>query len=229
MRATNLVATIVSLMGALCLHSASLGEDGAAVAGSQRVEIQLMQLESTPDVFAQAGLSTESTADEMWKFAAKGVPANGRSMTTQVQLVALDGGSSMIQVGQTVPVAVGRTMSAARGFGGAGGRGGAAPLAATQFNMQNIGTLVRAEPRVDGDQIIVKLSFEQSRLAATPTADEAADPTEDFAPQRTLSQTVETTVRVDNGGIALVSGLEQVATDEQVRSVLLVSAKIMDK
>jgi hypothetical protein len=125
-----------------------------------------------------------------------------------VRLSALDGHESMVQFGKSAAV----TMGVAN-FGGApnfpgGGRGNA-----RQVQYRQVGTLVRLTAQSQAEKVLLKLSYEVSRLEAP-----APDSAEDDAPDVNVIQ-FNTTLLVEPGKPTLVGGTSAEPTDFLVVSV----------
>lgn len=152
---------------------------------------------------------------------------------TRVRLTTLENVSGMVQFGERVGVATGRTFTAGpRGGGGADGPGGpggarAEPFGATSYTYQNMGTLVTATPRVEDDgSIVLELMVEQSRLADQPPMPEGERPS--FSPGRTVVITSKTTLRVPPGK-SVVTGGKRSAGKDAGQTWIVVSAKEMER
>lgn len=152
---------------------------------------------------------------------------------TRVRLTTLENVSGMVQFGERVGIATGRTFTAGP-RGGGGAEGGAGPGGAraepfggaTSFTYQNMGTLVTATPRVEDDgSIIMELMVEQNRIADQPPMPDGERPS--FTPAKTVIITSKTTLRVPPGK-SVVTGGKRTAGKEAGQTWIVVSAKVMD-
>ena len=131
----------------------------------------------------------------------------------RIRLTTLENQKVLVQAGRATPIASGRSL---------GGRGGPAQMS---YQHQNLGTLISATARVDGDAIVVELEVEKSQLerhAGKPQADD------EFVPLGTETFTSQVTVRIGNGKTVLASGLEKRADAESSGQFVLASARLLD-
>jgi type II secretory pathway component GspD/PulD (secretin) len=135
-----------------------------------------------------------------------------------VHLATLENQPASVQLGQRVPMPIGRTM---RGGSREGG-----PSFATTYNTENLGTMVRAIGRLHEGAIIVELTVE-----TTQRAPEAAKPDSDAAAEVTYpkiaSLNTKTTLRLEPGKQLLVEGVQAISPEESLRQVLLVTGNII--
>jgi len=131
----------------------------------------------------------------------------------RIRLTTLENQKVLVQAGRATPVASGRSL---------GGRGGPAQMS---YHHQDLGTLISATARVDGDAIVVELEVEKSQLerhAGKPQADD------EFVPLGTETLTSQVTVRIGSGKTVLASGLEKRADAESSGQLVLASARLLD-
>ena len=131
----------------------------------------------------------------------------------RIRLTTLENQKVLVQAGRATLIASGRSL---------GGRGGPAQMS---YQHQNLGTLISATARVDGDAIVVELEVEKSQLerhAGKPQADD------EFVPLGTETFTSQVTVRIGNGKTVLASGLEKRADAELSGQFVLASARLLD-
>jgi type II secretory pathway component GspD/PulD (secretin) len=131
----------------------------------------------------------------------------------RIRLTTLENQKALVQAGRATPVASGRSL---------GGRGGPAQMS---YQHQNLGTLISATARVDGDAIVVELQVEKTQLerhAGKPQADD------EFVPLGTETLTSQVTVRIGSGKTVLASGLEKRTDAEPSGQLVLASARLLD-
>jgi len=131
----------------------------------------------------------------------------------RIRLTTLENQKVLVQAGRATPVASGRSL---------GGRGGPAQMS---YHHQDVGTLISATARVDGDAIVVELQVEKSQLerhAGKPQADD------ELVPLGTETLTSQVTVRIGSGKTVLASGLEKRADAESSGQLVLASARLLD-
>jgi type II secretory pathway component GspD/PulD (secretin) len=108
----------------------------------------------------------------------------------------MDHREARIQVGERTPIRVIDAGSAAQGGGGgAGGGAGNAPTATVEI--EETGIILRVTPHVTGNQVLLELHAENSRVALAP-----ADIGFTFS-----TQEAQTQVLVDDGATAVIGGL----------------------
>ena len=122
----------------------------------------------------------------------------------------------MVQLGETVPVVVGQTR-----FPSGGRSTGDRPPIATQTNYQQerTGTLLQCVGRREGEDLLVDLEFEQTRLAA-PNQDESGV---NVAPKGTTS--LQTTLRLKSGETAVVGNYKTSDDKEHRAMIILLTAE----
>lgn len=191
-------------------------EDDASPARVVSVEVVIAEY-TTPgkaDPVAGLGASDKSAADRLKQLAAQGQ----LGVVTQVRLSSLERQVASLQVGETTPVATGRTIR------GGGPPGGGFP-ATVNYSMVNVGTLVRVTPHVDErGAIVLALEIDRSRLAAKAKAEGAVDP----EPARTVSITAKSTLLVPPGQTVLLSGAREFANDTTTDLLILVSGQVSE-
>lgn len=213
-------------MLALCWGHVNGVADEKSSARTASIEVVIAEY-TTPgkaDPVAGLGASDKSAAERLKQLATQGQ----LGVVTQVQLSSLSEQEASLQVGETVPVATGRTFGGGRGGGaggaGGGGAGGGFPVV-TNYTMVNVGTLIRVTPEIETDgSVLVDLAVERSRLATKPKPEGAAE----GEPTRTVSVTAKSTVRAPPGQTVLVSGARTFGNGETTELLIIVSAKAAD-
>lgn len=169
-------------------------------------EVSVIHVRSTEPVPAEQRSSTGSALQELigvWRQSGK-----IERMTT-MRVSALEQQKALVQIGESVPVVVGRM--AAPG-GRAAGPGGFGPTS-TSYQMEQHGTMLECMGHVAaGDVIEVQISVEQTRpgrpaasTAAKPAGGsaDAAPPADAPNPGRTTSQ-AKTTVSAKSGEVKVI-------------------------
>jgi hypothetical protein len=132
----------------------------------------------------------------------------------RIRLTTLEDQTTVVQAGKNTPVASGRSF---------GGRGG--PPVQNSYQYQNLGTMISATARVDGDAVVVELEVEKSQLegpAGKPQADD------EFVPLGTETLTSRATLRIGNGQTVLAGGLESRSEGKSSGQLVLLSARLLD-
>ena len=133
----------------------------------------------------------------------------------RVRLAALENQVARVQFGEMVPRVTGRTVR--------GGGFGAIP----SYTDVNVGTLVQATSRVDGDgSVIANLTLERSGLAAAPRAAAAGEPGAEQPPAGIGQLTLQTTVRIKSGEAVIVGGREATSGLETSETWVVVTAQV---
>jgi Bacterial type II/III secretion system short domain len=161
--------------------------------------------------------STASSAAELVKLNKEGK----LDRVMRVQLSSAAGSPATAQLGEQVPVATSRTP---RGFGGRGADpdGGFA----YSYTMENVGTLVRANSRVEENgNVLVDLHVERSQLTKH---DEAGDEPRDGAigRQKTVRVTSESTLRLKPREPAIAEAWQSTAGQDTAGIFVVVTASV---
>jgi Flp pilus assembly secretin CpaC len=170
---------------------------------------------------AALGTSTEDpTPEKLMELEKQGKLAG----LARMKLASIENLEASVQLGEMVGVPTGRTFARGGGFGGAGAAGGAAgDGGTTSYQMRNIGTLLRVNPRVEQDgSILVELNVERSKLAEAPMPEGGG-----FTPGRTVQIQARTTLRVPPGK-SVVTGGHSTAGKDGTQTWIIVSAKVLD-
>jgi hypothetical protein len=130
----------------------------------------------------------------------------------RVRLTTLEGHKTLVQAGRNAPIATAQSL---------GGRGG--PVQRS-YQYQELGTLISATARADGDAVVVELEVEKSQLeqrAGKPR------PEDEFVPLGTETLTLQVTARIGSGRTVLAGGLEERADAESSAQLVLASARLL--
>lgn len=139
---------------------------------------------------------------------------------TQVRLLTHEGVQSSAQFGEQPALVTSRTLVS----GGGEQRGfGVAPRTGAYIR-QSVGTLVSATTRVDGEQIILELTLEQSRMVANPKAD--AEAQQAGANYKPITRSYKTTITLGDGQTALVGSMQSAVNQSRRQEVALISAHL---
>ena len=163
--------------------------------------------------------------DELaWEFSGPSdeVAARVRQLESEGQIVVIDrvrlttveNQKAMFQEGMAAPVPSGRVL--ARGPGGE---------PQMSYQQQNVGTLITATPKVDGDAIVVQLEVEKSQLERR--ADQP-QPEERPLPPATETLSSQVTLRIGSGNTVLASSLENTAGEASSARFVLASARLLE-
>jgi type II secretory pathway component GspD/PulD (secretin) len=151
----------------------------------------------------------EVAVSEVLKLQADGDAA----VLKRIQLTSLEGKSTTVQVGETQAMVAGQSF-------GPGGR------QQRSYQMENVGTIVEAAPRIGQDgRILVDLSFEMSRLAAAKPDDENP---EEIAPPARVTATLKSSFALPNERTVTVTDFTSSAAPESARMIMLMSARVVD-
>lgn len=131
----------------------------------------------------------------------------------RIRLTTLENQTTLVQAGRATPVASGRSSS---------GRDAPAQMS---YHHEDLGTLISATARVDGDAVVVELEVEKSELERNPGKPQADD---EFVPLGTETFTARVTVRIGSGKTVLASGLETRAGTDSSGQLVLASALLLD-
>ncbi|MEZ5942085.1 MAG: hypothetical protein R3C18_11890 [Planctomycetaceae bacterium] len=126
----------------------------------------------------------------------------------------------LVQVGETVPVAVGQMRVPGRG-GSPGGGPGERPVMATQTNykFEETGTVLECVGHRHGNELFIELEFEQSRLG-TPVENEDLP---GASPKGTTS--LRSTIQLKNGATAVVGSYQTSDGKSNRAMVILLTAE----
>jgi type II secretory pathway component GspD/PulD (secretin) len=141
------------------------------------------------------------------------------NVISRVFLSSLEQLPCSVQIGETRPMATGRSASFASG------RGGGSERVAGQmsYQMTNVGTMVQMTPRVEDDgAVIAELNLSSSRLAPAGKQEEERE----IVPQRTTTMSTQTTVRIPKDQAIIVSGLQSMGDDDSRETLVVVSAHV---
>lgn len=141
------------------------------------------------------------------------------AVVSRVRLASLEHVPCSVQIGESRPVAAGRT---ATRFGG--GREGGGPAAVT-YQMTNIGMLVQITARVEKDgAVVAELQLSASRLVPAAKTDKSE--AVDLPPDRTTTLSTQTTVRIPKDRGTIVSASQSTAADETRETLIVVAAHV---
>ncbi len=193
-------------------------EVAAPAAPGRAVQIELLMVELSADAKeAKAAIDLGGTADEI-RSRIDDLTSKGQvEVLTHIRLSTLEQNPGMFQVGETVPVVTGRQFS-----GGGGDRG--RPFSTASVTYENVGTILTVTPRIDGDDVLVQLAAETSRIVRNPMPEgQAEGDTNVLPPSRSMS-TVQSTVRVPRGKYVVAGGGTFTGENGRKELVLLVTA-----
>ena len=210
-------ARFVSL--GLCLACCAARAWASDVPPMLAVEVTLAEFSGPANSdWQKNGPADESSVERLQRLEKLGLV----SVVARVRMTTLDGGKATLQLGETTPIATGRTQ-----FGGRSPQGGFPP-GATSFSMQNLGSMISVSPTRETDgAILVSLQVERTRLLPNPArADENAN--SEFVPARTRQVSSSSQVRVRDGKSVLVAGAVAHGNEESSELLVLVSAQVVD-
>jgi len=132
-----------------------------------------------------------------------------------------------VQLGERVPVVSGRALAGGRGgslLRGEGQEQPAGPRFAISYTIEDIGTIISVNPRVEvGGSVVLNLRIEKSRLsepdAAAANADDARRP-------KTVSFRGQSTVRIPAGEPVFVEGFQSGSAGESNGQYVVVTASV---
>lgn len=196
---------VMRFCGLMCIVAASfvIGStawgDEPAAGGSVSLELAIVDLKG-----ADLG-DAEPTAAKVLELARAGKAES----SSVLKLAVLENLPATVQFAETVPVVSGRTE-----FGGRG---------ANSLTMQHVGTMVGVTATIEkGDQILVELRAERSRLVPV-SAD--ADPSLPGS-TKTVQATVSTTTRHTSGQPAIVGSRTTGGGEGQMHTFFVLTARI---
>ncbi len=139
----------------------------------------------------------------------------------RVRLSSVEQNRAMVQFGERVPVATGRSVG---GFGRGGAAADGRPVSIS-YSLENIGTLISATTRVeDSGTVVADLQVERSQMAAI--ARPAEDVPDAVGRQKTVSLTSQTTLRLKPGEPTLAKASRFTADGETTGQFIVVTATV---
>lgn len=178
------------------------------------------------DALRQSWASDENPAQRLQQLERQGALGT----VARIRLTTLHQLTARLQIGETAPVATGRTMRSPAAREERGGFPTPSMMpGATSYTMQQLGTLVSATPTVDEDGLIsIEFQSERTRLLPNPPRPDAAAATE-FVPQRTSSVSATTNVKIASGQTILISAarLDAAAKEESGELLILLTARLL--
>jgi type II secretory pathway component GspD/PulD (secretin) len=137
----------------------------------------------------------------------------------RVRLATVENQSARLQLGETVPRAVGRTNRPDGGF-----RGG--PGFATYSDVQ-VGTIVQAISRIEADgTVVTELKVDRSSLTAPRAAGVSNQPVADEPPQVVAQLSLQSTVRMKPGEAVIVGGREAKTAEQSSQTWVVLTAQV---
>ena len=192
-------------------------EVAAPAAPGRAVQIELLMVELSADAKdAKAAIDLGASADDI-RLSVEKLAGEGKlQLVSHIRLSTLEQLPATFQVGEMVPVVTGRQVV------GGGGRGGS-PFTAASVSYENVGTIVSVTPGIDGDDAILEITAEKSRVEnqQMPETDDASTP----LPPRRSTSTVRSTVRVPNGSYVVAGGATFAGEDGRKEMLVLVTAR----
>jgi hypothetical protein len=189
----------------------------APASPGRAVTIELLMVELSADAKdAKAAIDLGASADDIRLTVEKLAGEGKLQLVSHIRLSTLEQLPATFQVGEMVPVVTGRQVVSG------GGRGGS-PFTAASVSYENVGTIVSVTPGIDGDDAILEITAEKSRVEnqQMPETDDASTP----LPPRRSTSTVRSTVRVSNGSYVVAGGATFAGEDGRKEMLVLVTAK----
>jgi hypothetical protein len=134
----------------------------------------------------------------------------------RIRLTTVENQKTQFQAGRAAPVVSGRSF---------GGRGVGSQRSQMSYQQKNVGTLISAIARVDGDAIVVELQVEKSQLERRAGKPKSED---EFVPLATETLTSQVTLRIGSGKTVLAGSLEKRADAESSAQLVLASARLLE-
>jgi type II secretory pathway component HofQ len=187
----------------------------APASPGRAVTIELLMVELSADAKdAKAAIDLGASADDIRLTVEKLAGEGKLQLVSHIRLSTLEQLPATFQVGEMVPVVTGRQVVG-------GGRGGVATAASVSY--ENVGTIVSVTPGIDGDDAILEITAEKSRVEnqQMPETDDASTP----LPPRRSTSTVRSTVRVPNGSYVVAGGATFAGDDGRKEMLVLVTAR----
>ncbi|RIK81924.1 MAG: hypothetical protein DCC68_07685 [Planctomycetota bacterium] len=170
-------------------------------AGKQKPTIDLSNKEKIPELLRALEEKGEGT------------------VVSRVRLASLEHSPCSVQIGESRPVATGRTAAT---FGGR--REGVGPTAMS-YQMTNVGMMVQITPRVEDDgSVVAELHLSSSRLAPAAKAEDGEG--SDLPRERTTTLSTQTTLRIPKDRGMIVSASQSTDADETRETLIVVSAHV---
>ena len=192
-------------------------EVAAPAAPGRAVQIELLMVELSADAKdAKAAIDLGASTDDI-RLSVEKLAGEGKlQLVSHIRLSTLEQLPATFQVGEMVPVVTGRQVAAG------GGRGGS-PFTAASVSYENVGTIVSVTPGIDGDDAILEITAEKSRVEnqQMPETDDASTP----LPPRRSTSTVRSTVRVRNRSYVVAGGATFAGDDGRKEMLVLVTAR----
>ena len=187
----------------------------APASPGRAVTIELLMVELSADAKdAKAAIDLGASADDIRLTVEKLAGEGKLQLVSHIRLSTLEQLPATFQVGEMVPVVTGRQVVG-------GGRGGVATAASVSY--ENVGTIVSVTPGIDGDDAILEITAEKSRVEnqQLPETDDASTP----LPPRRSTSTVRSTVRVPHGSYVVAGGATFAGEDGRKEMLVLVTAR----
>lgn len=143
------------------------------------------------------------------------------SRVTRLRLSGLSEQIAMVQFGERIPLATGRSPN--RGFRPAGNVAGEGATAVS-YSYENVGTIVQMTPHIESGKVVLHCNVEQSRVASRkPAADKDE---EAFQPSGIETITAKSVVQIKSGGTALLASRQLSQGENSAHTYILVTATI---
>lgn len=200
---------------------------GPSLAWAQRIKLDNTELKEKPPASTEvieieviigawsATAEKDAKTAELREVDVKTLEKSGDlSVHQRIKLTALNELRAQVQFSERRPIVT----SVAQTVGGRTQR---------TVNYQNLGTMIAATPRVDGDRILLELSVEHSGISegAGVALVSDADPEKERAPAIS-SMTVKTTVSIREGEAVILGGASTRDAASSSGEIIIVSAKL---
>lgn len=207
----KMASRFTAILMAVSMATVALTAEHTGQAGElDVVQLQVMivnAVDHSVDLGQKLSGKTEDVHQRLHELVESGTVEEIQRIVTSIN----DGHPATVQVGDRVPVANRQSR---------GGR-----TIATSYSMTDVGTLVVATPRIEGDSVRLELQVERSHLEplTTDTTDAENAPAD---PPKTESMTVTSTVTLTSGMTSVVGSMEKHAAGKTRSVFTLVSATI---
>ena len=143
------------------------------------------------------------------------------SAVSRFRLTTVEHQKTMVQFGEQVPRAIGRSF-----IGGGRGGGEAGPRSTANYTDVSIGTMLQAVALVEDDgQVAVNLKLTRSQIVPQK-AEGAAEGAGEFSPSSVATLTVESSLKVKPGEPTLVGGRQTTAGKAAAQTWVVLTASV---
>jgi len=202
----------ISILYLSCLLAVPAAAEDPATKPARAINLEVVIAdapEGAPDILTPAAILAQEKGGKLGSVA-------------RFRLTALENSKAMMQFGEMVPRATGRT--AVPNFGRGGEGGGQRTMA--QYSDMQTGTMLQAVARLENDgTVAVELKLTRSRIVPQK-AEGGGEPAGDFTPSSVATLTVESSVNAKPGEPLLVGGRHMTTGKDATQTWVVLTANI---